>query len=172
VARRSPTNARYQKFQEPAGKTRKSAAAAKPSRKAAGAPASSSKSKSGSSASRSAGRLDPQTPEFRRLRTMWWSLLGGGVVLVTVSWGVRYLDKAGTWFGTPLVKLGQFNLSPSAMLASITLGLAYAAIFYALYLDFYKMRPLRQAYRSGQTPKADKPKAAKADKPTPDEPAE
>lgn len=170
MARRSPTNARYQKFQEPAGKTRKSAAAAKPSRKSADP--SAAKAKSGSSAKRGAARMDPQTPEFKALRTRWWMLLLGGVVLVTLSWGVRYLDKPGTWLGTKVITLGQFNLSPAGMVAAITLGLAYAGIFYALYLDFAKMRPMRQALSSGQSPKTDKPKSARADKPKTDEPAE
>ena len=51
---------------------------------------------------------------------------------------------------------------PWAMQASsLVLGLAYAAIFYALYIDWTKMRPLRKAAyeqaKSGKTPKQTKP---------------
>ena len=164
MARRSPTNARYQKFQEPPGKTRKSAAAAKPSRKSADPSASKSTSKPSAAAKRSARRMDPQTPEFKALRKRWWILLLSGVVLVTLSWAVRYVDKPGTWLGTKLVTLGQFTLSPAGILASLTLGLAYAAIFYALYLDFAKMRPMRQALSGAHLPKTDKPTDSKTDK--------
>jgi hypothetical protein len=158
VSKRAPTNARYQKFQEPPGKTRKSAAAAKPSRKATGTSASASKPKSASG--RSAARLDPQTPEFKALRKSWWILLLSGVVLVTASWGVRYIDKPGSFLNAGRMAVGSFNMTYGGLLASVTLGLAYACIFYALYLDFAKMRPMRlAAAKGGQT-------ATKAAKPT------
>ena len=155
MARRSPTNARYQKFQEPPGKTRKSAAAAKPSRKATGAPATVSKSTTATG--RKTSRLDPQTPEFKALRKQWWILLLTGVVLVTVSWGVRYIDKPGGILGTGHLVIGSFDAPYAGLLASVTLGLAYACIFYALYLDFAKMRPMRAAASSGSksAPKSD-----------------
>ena len=161
MARRSPTNARYQKYQEPAGKTRKSAAAAKPSRKASGAADTASKPKS--AAGRRAVRVDPQTPEFKALRKRWWILLLVGVVLVTVSWGVRYIDKPGGILGSGSVAIGSFNMTYAALLASVTLGLAYACIFYALYLDFAKMRPMRMAAQQGAAPSAKPPKPTKSD---------
>jgi hypothetical protein len=133
VARRSPLNARYQKYTEPAGKTRKSAAAAKPARKSAEpAPAGASKSK-GSSA-RGPVRVDPQTPEFKRIRRIWWGSLIVGVVLVTASWALRSYAQAFAYAST---------------VANVTLVLAYACIAFALYLDFAKMRPMRQAAKSG-----------------------
>jgi len=162
VSKRSPTNARYQKYQEPEGKTRKSAAAAKPARKAASTSASTSKSKS--TATRSAGRVDPQTPEFKALRKRWWTLLLVGVVLVTASWGVRYLDVAGNPLHEGKFAAGSFAMTYAGLLSAITLGLAYACIFYALYLDFAKMRPMRMAASQGAKP-ASKPSKT-ADKPS------
>lgn len=129
MARRSATNARYQKFQEPPGQTRKSAASAKPKRSAGGASSASKPSKSTAAFGRRAMMVNPTTPEFKRLRRTWWILLLVGLVLTTASWAVReYLPV--TW----------------ALQASYAvLGLAYAAIFYALFLDWTKMRPMRQA---------------------------
>jgi uncharacterized membrane protein len=162
VSKRAPTNARYQKYQEPPGKTRKSAAAAKPSRKATSSSSSSAASKSKSSAGTKA-RFDPQTPEFKALRKRWWTLLVVGVVLVTLSWGVRYIDKPGNPLHDASFTLSSFTITYAGLLAAVTLGLAYACIFYALYLDFAKMRPMRLAAASGA--KQAKP-AKPADKPT------
>ncbi len=132
MARRSASNPRYQKDHEPAGQTRKSAAAAKPSRSSSGTPAKKSggkSAKSSSAANRRPLMVNPTTPEFKRLRSIWWGLLVGGLVLTTVSWAMReYLDTG--W---------AINAS------NVVLGLAYAAIFYALFLDWTKMRPMRQA---------------------------
>jgi hypothetical protein len=162
VSKRAPTNARYQKYQEPPGKTRKSAAAAKPSRKATVGSSSSASSKS-KSATGTKARFDPQTPEFKALRTRWWTLLVIGVVLVTLSWGIRYIDKPGNPLHDASFTLGSLSMTYAGLLAAVTLGLAYACIFYALYLDFAKMRPMRLAAASG----AKQGKSAKpADKPT------
>jgi len=152
VARRSATNARYQKFQEPAGQTRKSAAAAKPKRSSGAAPTkakSSSKSSKGSSATgRRAVMINPTTPEFQRVRKIWWALLIVGLLLTTVSWAVRAYLKV-SWAITA---------------SNVVLALAYAAIFYALYLDWTKMRPMRQAaYQDAKSGKSNKAgKAAKS----------
>jgi hypothetical protein len=161
VSRRAPTNARYQKYQEPAGQTRKSAAAAKPSRKATGTSANASKPKP--AAGRGASRLDPQTAEFKALRKQWWILLLAGVVLVTASWAVRYIDKPGSFLNAGRIVAGSFNMTYGALLAAVTLGLAYACIFYALYLDFAKMRPMRAAAARGDKPAAKPTKSDKKD---------
>ncbi len=163
MSRRSPTNARYQKYQEPAGQTRKSAAAAKPSRKATGTSPAASKPKT--AAGRRVARLDPQTPEFKALRRQWWILLLVGVVLVTASWAVRYIDKPGTLLSAGRIAVGSFNMTYGGLLAAVTLGLAYACIFYALYLDFAKMRPMRAAAARGDKPTT-KPAKATAEKTT------
>jgi len=158
VARRSASNPRYQKHHEPAGQTRKSAAAAKPSRGSSSAPAkksSSSKSaKSSSAAKRRPIMVNPTTPEFKRLRSIWWGLLLGGLVLTTISWAMR-----------------EYLQTPWAITASnVVLGLAYAAIFYALFLDWTKMRPMRQlAYKDAANTKP--AKATKAAEKTAEKPA-
>jgi hypothetical protein len=164
VSKRAPTNARYQKYQEPAGKTRKSAAAAKPSRKATGTSSTASKPKT--AAGRRAARIDPQTPEFQALRKQWWILLLTGVILVTASWGVRYIDKPGGFLSAGRIAIGSFNMTYAGLLASVTLGLAYACIFYALYLDFAKMRPMRAAAAKGDRPPSKPAKPTKADSST------
>ena len=127
-------NARYQKNTEPKGQTRKSSAAAKPSRKS-GSTSSSSSSKS-KSTKRSVAYIDPQTPEFKGFRRMWWISLGSGLALVAVSFGVRTYFKTQPWANA---------------VGGVTLVLAYAAIFYALYLDWAKMRPLRKGQSVGAT---------------------
>jgi hypothetical protein len=147
VSRRAATNPRYQKYQEPAGQTRKSAAAAKPSRKATGTSATASKPKT--PAGRRAARIDPQTPEFKALRKQWWILLLVGVVLVTASWAVRYIDKPGSPLSSGTIAIGSFSMSYAALLSAVMLGLAYACIFYALFLDFARMRPMRVALSQG-----------------------
>ena len=144
MARRSATNARYQKYQEPAGQTRKSAAAAKPKRSSGSAPTGKKSSKSSKGTSSTARRpmmVNPTTPEFQRIRKVWWGLLIGGLVLTTLSWGIRAYLKV-----------------PWALSASnLVLGLAYAAIFYALFLDWTKMRPMRQAaYQAQKSGKSEK----------------
>ena len=146
-------NARYQKNTLPAGKTRKSAAASTPSRKGGGAATgSSSKSKK---PARGAVRVDPPTPEFKKYRRQWWISLMTGMALVAVSFGIRtYGPKAAAW---------------TNIAGIVTLALAYAAIFYALYVDWAKMRPLRQAWaKGGSTALPEKP--AKAEKVTAEKP--
>jgi hypothetical protein len=140
-------NARYQKNTLPAGKTRKSAAASTPTRKGGGAATgSSSKSKK---PARGAVRVDPPTPEFKGYRRQWWISLMTGMALVAVSFAIRtYGPKGASW---------------TNIAGAITLVLAYVAIFYALYVDWAKMRPMRQAWaKSGSTALPEKP--AKAEK--------
>ena len=143
MARRSATNARYQKFQEPAGQTRKSAASAKPKRSSSTTPTKSAKSSAKSSAKKSVKRgpiaVEPATAEFKAVRRTWWILLGVALVLTTASWAIRAYVQT-SW---------------SAQVATGVLGLAYGSIFYALFLDWTKMRPMRkaafQAAKSGKS---------------------
>ena len=124
-------NARYQKHTGPEGKTRKSSAAAKPSRKSGSTASSSTEKKS---TTRTTAYVDPQTPDFKRVRRMWWISLGGGLVLVALSFGVRTYFKTQAW---------------ANVVGGVALVLAYAAIFFALYLDWTKMRPMRKAHQAG-----------------------
>jgi hypothetical protein len=143
-------NERYQKNTLPAGKTRKSAAASKPSRKGTGpAQASSGSSKSGAKGDKRP--FDPPTPEFAQYRRWWWISLMTGLVLVAISFAIRTYGPKGQWWINPI--------------GAVTLGLAYATIFYALYLDWAKMRPMRKEWAAGGS--GTKPaKPAKAEKAT------
>lgn len=141
-------NPRYQKYTEPKGQTRKSAAAAKP--KKAG---SSSSSKGSSSPKKSAPRqaliTDPPTEEYKRLRRIWWILLLSSVACTGGSLAAR------KW------------LPGQTMLAGVLLGLGYAGIFSALYLDLTKLRRMRTEWANEQkSGKASKP--PKAEKTTAD----
>jgi len=127
MARRSPMNERYQKNTAPSGKTRKSAASAKPKR-VGSAPAA----KPAAKKTRPAPVLvNPPTPEFKRMRKIWWALLITSAVITFGSWGARaYLH--------------------SELLANIALGVGYAFIGGALWLDMTKIRKMRDAYIAEQ----------------------
>ena len=132
-------NARYQKNTEPKGQTRKSAAAAKPSRKQAGS--SSSKSDSSAKRKRPAGKTfwEPDTPEYRNYRRIWWWSLGIGFLVLAASFATRWVPAI-------------HNQPWSAILGFVLLGLAYAAILVAVIVDWVKMRPLRTAGPDGKPP--------------------
>jgi len=144
-------NERYGKYTAPGGKTRKSAASAKPKRSAGGSASSggSGSKKPSSAASRKpAVSIHPPTPEYKRWRTIWWVFLGGAIVLSTLAWWLWQDDARrdiGNW----------------------VLGGGYAMIFAAIFIDWTKMRPLRKEWMEsgGKLPKADagEDKAAKAD---------
>lgn len=154
MARRSPTNERYGKYTAPSGKTRKSAAAAKPKRASA---TGTSTSKSSSSSKSSGAKTEkkrtpivyhPDTPEYKMWRRIWWGFLGAAAVLTTASWlMMRY-------------KLYQ-------NVATILLVGGYLSIAGALYVDWSKMRKLRNEWvESGKAAEAgralEKEKAEKA----------
>jgi hypothetical protein len=153
MARRSPTNPRYQKYTGPEGKTRKSASAAKPKKaSSASSKPSSSKSSGGTkpkSRSSAIAMRNPDTPEFRAYRRQWWIALVIGLTLTAVSWVFQ------TYVHTPWARSAQ----------ALTLGMAYAAIIYAFYIDWTKMRPMRKAaYEAAKSGKAPKPVADKPSK--------
>ncbi len=130
MARRSPLNKRYQKDSK-VGSTRKSAAAAKPKRSNASGSSSSSSSSSSKTRSSSSRRLTPKvqlSPEVKRLQKFSFGMLGVAVVL-----SVIYLWK----FRTP------------STVGYIIIGLAYALMFGALFIDFAKVRPAIKAAQGG-----------------------
>lgn len=130
MARRSPLNKRYQKDTK-VGSTRKSAAAAKPKRSNASGSSSSSSSRSKTRSS-SSRRLTPKvqlSPEVKRLQKFSFGMLGVAVVL-----SVIYLWK----FRTP------------STVGYIIIGLAYALMFGALFIDFAKVRPAIKAAQRGE----------------------
>jgi hypothetical protein len=128
VARRSPTNKRYQKDTK-VGSTRRSASSAKPKKSNAGPAASSSSAKKSSTSSSSRYQAIVLPPEIKRLQKISFALLG-----VAVAISILYLWKGKVWGAN----------------GSIVLGLAYACMFGALYLDFAKIRPVQKAIRAGK----------------------
>ncbi len=140
MARRSPLNKRYQKDVK-LGSTRKSAAAAKPKRSNA-APGSSSPAKKSTRSSGSRYQAVELPPDVKRLQKISFALLGVAVVIsVLYLWQNKALGSAG----------------------SILLGIAYACMFTALYIDFAKVRPVLKAIRKGEAPpsKTNEPAAKK-----------
>lgn len=144
MSRRSPTNERYQKYTGPKGQTRKSAAAAKPSRKLAESSSSKTKAKSkASSGAKGAKYPEPDIPEYKFWRRIWWISLGVGLVLVAVSFYFQYYLKALTW---------------SRLAGIITIGLSYVAIIAAFFIDYTILRKMRMGtYVFRNKPPADKP---------------
>ncbi len=121
MARRSAQNPRYQKGAE-VGKTRRSAASAKPKRAVGDTAASASSSGKGKKKSRPSLLAPvPVSPEFRRWRKIWMIVLASAVVLSLVAWWQR-----------------------DTMPGAIALAGAYGCIFVSLYIDFAKMRPMRK----------------------------
>ncbi len=147
MSQRNPMNDRYQ-TDEHRGQTRKSAATMKPKTKAASSvrmqPAT--KTKQQKKADKKAARAkqieidrqyyNPPTPEYKRLRKIWWGLLIGAIVMTALSWvGRSFLPEAATY---------------------VVLGLAYVCIIGALYVDFSKIRKVRRAYQEEMMAKKSK----------------
>lgn len=138
MTQRNPMNDRYQS-EDHRGQTRKSAASAKPKTKAAASvrvkPVEKTKQQKKAEkkvARQKQSELDrkyynPPTPQYKRLRKIWWGLLIGAVAMTAFSWFAR------SWF-------------PEGV-TYVTLGLAYACIIGALYVDFSKIRKVRRAYQ-------------------------
>ena len=137
MSQRNPMNDRYQ-TDEHRGQTRKSAATMKPKTKAASSvriqPTVKKQQKKADKKAARAKQTEidrqyynPPTPEYKRLRKIWWGLLIGAIVMTAMSWfGRAFLPEVGTY---------------------VVLGLAYVCIIGALYVDFSKIRKVRRAYQ-------------------------
>ncbi len=134
MARRSPLNERYQKNTAPAGKTRRSAASAKPKREAGVSREEIRKTE----AKKTPFVMNPPTEEYRSMRRIWWVLILGSAVVVLISAAIR------AWT----------NLPESLSNALVMLG--YAGIIGAVYIDWMKLRKMRTEYtelaRQGKAP--------------------
>ena len=143
MARRSPMNQRYKKDAQ-VGTTRKSAASAKPKRAASSGTASSSSSssaKKGASARTGPVKLPP---DIKKLQNFVFACLGVAVLL-----SVLYL-----WQGKAMGSYG-----------SLLIGVSYALLFGALYIDFTKVRPVIKALQRGEkVSTVSTAKSVKADK--------
>lgn len=147
MSQRNPMNDRYQ-TDEHQGQTRKSAASMKPKSKAASSVRVQPKvkSKQQKKAEQKAARTkqseidrqyyNPPTPQYKRLRKIWWGLLIGAIAMTALSWvGRSFLPEVATY---------------------VALGLAYACIIGALYVDFSKIRKVRRAYQEEMMAKKSK----------------
>lgn len=150
MTQRSPMNERYQR--EAQGATRKSAASMKPKSKAAASVRvqPKEKTKEQKKADKRAARqrqaeldrkyYNPPTEEYKRLRRIYWVLMVVAIVCVIASFAGR-------------------GIIPDVPLYVI-LGLAYAAIIAALYVDMVKIRRVRRKYQAEA--EAHKSKSARA----------
>lgn len=125
MARRSAQNPRYRKDAQ-IGKTRKSAASAKPKREIGERPVKATGSSAGKTGKGRppGGFRDPDTPEFKRWRKIWFVLLVSAMVFSLGAWVLRDLQTVN----------------------GLTLGLAYACLFGAFYIDLTKIRRMRKTY--------------------------
>lgn len=132
MARRSPLNPRYQKNTAPAGKTRRSASAAKPKRSGDSKPAA---KKADRPTFREAWNSVPTSPEIKRWARFRWALLGVAVVLLLV-----------------VLLAGKFVQSNRTFAIAITVGYL-AAIGGSLYIDMAVIRPLREKAKAAEKKK-------------------
>ncbi len=142
MSQRNPMNERYQ-GEGHSGKTRKSAASAKPKKEVAGTVTikTSRQTPKERKAEQKAARrkeqerqreLDkkyykPDTERYKKLRRLWWIVLIGAIVCVVLSWLLRGVQPE--W------------------LAMIALFGAYGLIIFAFYIDFSKIRKERRKYQ-------------------------
>lgn len=143
MSQRNPMNDRYT-GEAPAGKTRKSAAAAKPKAKAAATVVEHTpkKTKQQKKAERKAERkrqqeaqreidrkyYTPDTKRYRNLRMLWWAFLLIGVACVAISFLLR-------------------DTLPEPV-AMAVLFAAYFFVIGAFYIDFSKVRKERKDYQA------------------------
>lgn len=173
MTQRNPMNERYQS-DEKTGKTRKSAASAKPATKAAAsvyregsAPKptgrmakaraqankqarSGNKEEKANSPKSKAEYYDPGTPEYKRWRRYWWVSIIIALVFTAIS------------FITLRVLPDNYTLS------YVFLGIGYAALIAGIYIDLAKVRKIRKEFREKMTSQNSKKavaerKAAKAE---------
>ena len=142
MSQRNPMNERYT-GEDRAGKTRKSAASAKPSSRAAASvrvesPSSGKKgrTKAGQKASNKAKRRSAEaeryslrefdSPEYKKWRNIWWSTIIGAMVLTGVS--LFLFNGIGTSFGI------------------VALVAGYALLAASIIIDIKKVRKLRNEH--------------------------
>lgn len=143
MSQRNPMNDRYT-TDGPKGQTRKSAASAKPKTKAASSvrvqPAE--KTKEQKKAERKAREKEerqkqremdarfynPPTPQYKKLRRIWWGFLIAAIICTAISFIGREMMPSGVAFAI--------------------LILAYVFIIGAFYIDFSRIKKVRRAYQA------------------------
>lgn len=144
MSQRNPMNERYQ-TDERKGQTRKSAASAKPKTKAASSvrvQTTTKTPKEKKAARKAQERQDrttankyyqPDNPEYKRLRKIWWILLIGAIIATALSFYLRMQAE---------------NNEALYTASTVILIGGYIAIVCALILDFTKIRKMRKAYQA------------------------
>ena len=148
MTQRNPMKDRYNGENRP-GKTRKSAASAKPATKAAASvhivDSKAPKKKGMFGASSGAGRAqkqrdkererdlrrkyyDPGTPEYKKWRRWWWISIAIALVFTTFSFAAQMLPGM------------------DATITYVMLGIGYAFLIFAIYIDTAKVRKIRRRY--------------------------
>lgn len=149
MTQRNPMNDRYNGENRP-GKTRKSAASAKPATKAAASvhivdPKAAPKKKGLFGGSSSASKTqkqrdrererdlrrkyyDPGTPEYKKWRRWWWIAIAVALVFTTFSFAAQMLPGM------------------DATATYVMLGIGYAFLIFAIYIDTAKVRKIRRNY--------------------------
>jgi hypothetical protein len=133
VAQRSFSNDRYRKDAK-IGHTRKSAAKAKPIRKQGTVEASSSPAKPKKAGQEKDWTGLPTSPEIKKWRRIWWSLLLGGLALIGIGYLVPELRE---------------NATVQAVIAGVVLGASLLAVT----IDLVVIRKLRKQLIAAQAPK-------------------
>ncbi len=151
MSQRNPMNARYTN-EEHQGKSRKSAASAKPKAKAAASVRvqPKEKTKQQKKAEQKAQKKEqrakqaeldrkyynPPTAEYKRLRRLWWACLIGAIVSTALSWLLRSVEPV--------------------YISYVTMALAYVFIIAAFYIDLSKIRKVRRKYQEEMMAKSSK----------------
>lgn len=148
MSQRNPMNERYQNADEHKGKTRRSAASAKPATKAASSvriegakkpektglfgqkkrPQESAESRAASREER-ARYYDPATPEYKKWRRYWWVSIAAALILTILSFALQM------WLPADLV-----------WVSYVLLGLGYALLIVSIAIDVVKVRKIRKNY--------------------------
>jgi hypothetical protein len=146
VARRSPTNARYQDQSKKVGSTKRSASSAKPKREAGtGSGERTTKKSSGSGKKTASSRpSQPTTPRIRRLRMISLGLMGVALAAASVVAFVPGMQQNRT---AVMALLGVWTLAFGA----------------AVYIDFGMVRKLQKELVAGGKPKPKAPKPGKGE---------
>ena len=142
MSQRNPLNERYNS-ENRTGKTRKSAASAKPKAERAATlrdpvkktpkekkkEAREREREQLRKAEQMAGGRYEDTPEYKKLRRIWWALLGSAIAFTALSF----------WFSTN---------EAMANYSTVVIVIAYALIIAAFYIDLGKIRKARKAFNA------------------------
>jgi hypothetical protein len=143
VSRRNPLNKRYQKESLPKGKTKKSAASAKPARKqGTGRATSATKDAKTADRKKQPNRVFPDTPEYKEARRKWWIAVGVAAAVLAVSFALT-LDQVAE--AIPFDEATRYFIS-SALVWS-TAGL----VGFSWWIDITQIRPMVKAHQAGLT---------------------